>query len=125
MYWVGLPMWADAPETEGVEPREYRVWLTADQARPIEGVSYDKVPTHPLGREDPTAAAADRWAWKIQRVPSRTGRPAGVVVHLWDCSEALADGDELSLFEALDVLRRPGAVACEECGADVALGPLV
>ncbi|MER7688669.1 DUF6233 domain-containing protein [Streptomyces sp. NPDC097610] len=122
MFWVGLPMWAFVPETEGVEPREYRVWLTAQQAHPIEGVAYDQVPSHPLGREDPTAAAADRWAWKVQRVKSP---PAGVVVHVWDCEEAPEGSDELGLFEALDVLRRPGAVACEECGADVALGPLV
>lgn len=125
MYWVGLAMWADVPETEGVEPREYRVWLTAAQARPIPGVSYDRVPTQHLPHEDPTAQAADRWAWKVQQVRLPGGRPGGVVVHVWDCEEAPADGAELSVFEALGVLQRPGAVACPECQADVALGPLM
>ncbi|WP_187284461.1 hypothetical protein [Streptomyces sp. uw30] len=55
-------MWADVPETETVEPREYRVWLTPDQAHPIPGVNYDQVPTTPLKREAPTADNSDRWA---------------------------------------------------------------
>jgi hypothetical protein len=75
-----------------VEPREYRVWLTAEQVRPIQGVSYDLVPTHPLQREVPTAEGADRWAWKVGRADvSKDGRPHRFVVHVWDCPEAPAD----------------------------------
>jgi hypothetical protein len=125
MYWVGLPMWADVSETETVEPREYRVWLTAEQAQPIRGVSYDQVPTHPLQREAPTTEGADRWAWKVQRRdPGKDDRAHRFVVHVWDCPEAPADASELDVFGALEVLAVPGAVACSECGADVALGPL-
>lgn len=122
MYWVGLPMWQNVPEIEGVEPAEYRVWLTAEQARPIDGVLYGRVPTHRLPREGPSAEEAERWAFKVQRAGS--GRP-GAVVHVLDCDEAPAEGDELTVLEALEVLRRPGTVACEECGTSEALAPLV
>ncbi|WP_318199179.1 DUF6233 domain-containing protein [Streptomyces sp. SCL15-4] len=54
----------------------------------------------------------------------RDGRPRRFVVHVADCPEAPADASELDVFAALEVLRLPGAVACSECGADVALGPL-
>ncbi|MGW3200149.1 DUF6233 domain-containing protein [Streptomyces sp. NPDC001118] len=124
MAWVALPMWADDPESETVEPREYRVWLTPRQAQPIDGVRYDRVPRYPLRREEPAAQAADRWAWKIQRTPSVSGRPGAYVVHVWDCEEAPREAEELDVFGALEVLRSSGAVACTECGADVALGPL-
>ncbi|MGW2937080.1 hypothetical protein ACWDA7_35740 [Streptomyces sp. NPDC001156] len=52
MYCVGLPMWANDTATEDVEPREYRVWRTPDQARPVEGVSYAQSSTDALPRED-------------------------------------------------------------------------
>ncbi|UXY24313.1 hypothetical protein N8I84_40885 [Streptomyces cynarae] len=79
---MALPLGADDPATETVEPREYRVWLTPRQVRPIGGVRYDVVPTY-------------------------------------------LEAEELDVYAALEVLRRPGAVACTECGADVALGPLM
>jgi hypothetical protein len=125
LYWVGLPMWADVPETEAVEPREYRVWLTSEQARPIPGVSYDQVPTRPLDSEAPGPQAADRWVWKVQRAEvGEDGRAHRFVVHVADCAAAPADASELDVFGALEVLRLPGAEACPECGADLALGPL-
>jgi hypothetical protein len=88
-------------ETEAVEPREYRVWLAAEQARPMQGVSYDHVPTHPLQREAPTAEGADRWARKVQRTdPGKDDRAHRLVVHVWDCPEAPADASELDVFGA-------------------------
>lgn len=122
--WVALPMWADDPTTETVEPREYRVWLTPRQAQPIDGIRYDAVPRYPLRREEPAAQSADRWAWKIQRTSGVGARPGALVVHVRDCAEAPPEAEELDVFAALEVLRRPRAVACSECGADVALGPL-
>ncbi|MFK0110200.1 DUF6233 domain-containing protein [Streptomyces sp. NPDC091217] len=112
---------------ERVEPREYRVWLTPEQAHPIEGVSYDDVPTHPLARaEQDPAPASDRWAWKVQRVRASGGRPGRVVVHIWDCADAPAGAPEIDVHDALDGLRTTsGAVPCKECGAAVALGPLL
>ncbi|MCW8382428.1 DUF6233 domain-containing protein [Streptomyces justiciae] len=82
------------------------------------------VPTHALRPKAPAAQESDRWAWKLQHQAAADGRPASVVVHVWDCAEAPAAGEELDVFAALDELRRPGATACSECGADVALGPL-
>lgn len=89
MYLVGLPMWADVPATESVEPREYRVWLTPEQARPIAGVSYAAVPTHPLYGDGSSASAVDRWSWKAQWVEprhhlggtKRRGRRHGTALH--------------------------------------------
>lgn len=59
-----------------------------------------------------------------QAGPGEDGRPRRFVVHVWDCSEAPVDAPELDVFGALEALAVPGAVACSECGADVALGPL-
>ncbi|WP_406390196.1 DUF6233 domain-containing protein [Streptomyces sp. NBC_00882] len=128
MYRVGLPAWANDLATEGVEPREYRVWLKpGEQVHPIEGVAYDQVPKYPLAREEQDSAPpSDRWAWKIARTRPRGGRPGKVVVHIWDCSAAPAGEPEVDLFEALEVMRSTaGAVACKEFGAAVALHPLL
>ncbi len=127
MYQVGIPVWANV-EDEGIEAREFRVWVTpGEQVYPIDGVSYDTVPTRPLpaaeGEPDP-----NRWAFKTQRIrpPDARSGPGRVVVHIWDCPDA-PDGDrEIDVYEALDVMRSTaGAVLCKECGAAVALGPLI
>lgn len=126
MYQVGVAMWANDGATEGVEPREYTVWLTSEQARPVDGVSYDNVATFSLPREGAQAPDSHRWGWKVQRIPPRDGRTGRVVVHVWDCADAPAGDPEMDVYEALDVLRlTTGAVPCKECGAAVALGPLV
>ncbi|MGW5665739.1 DUF6233 domain-containing protein [Streptomyces sp. NPDC003758] len=44
---------------------------------------------------------------------------------MWDCEEAPQEAEELDVPAALEELRHPGAAACTECGADVALGPLM
>ncbi|MGW2937852.1 DUF6233 domain-containing protein [Streptomyces sp. NPDC001156] len=118
-------MWANDGSSETVEPREYLVWLTPDQARPVEGVSYDQVPTHRLPPEH-QAPDPGRWGWKVQRTPRARRRPGSVAVHIWDCPEAPADGEEIDVHAALEVVRSTaGAVACKECDAAVALGPLL
>lgn len=132
MYQVGIPAWTNTEE--GVEAREYRVWLIpGKQVDPIPGVSYEDVPTipPPTDTEPETAAAgdgSDRWAFKVQRLrPSADRRgPGGVVVHIWDCPDAPAGNPEIDVYEALEVMRTTAsAVLCKECGAAVALGPLV
>ncbi|MFF3460469.1 DUF6233 domain-containing protein [Streptomyces sp. NPDC002730] len=125
MYRVGLPMWQTTAEA-WVEPAEYVVWVPADYVRPIEDVDYDQVPTHrlPAAPAASPASGGARWAWKVQRLPHRGGRPGGIVVHVHDCEEAPAGGDELDLDQALTTLRRPGAAACKKCGAAEALTPL-
>ncbi|WP_234444720.1 DUF6233 domain-containing protein [Streptomyces sp. NRRL F-525] len=123
MYWVGLPMWVTDAATERVEPREYRVWLTDEQARPVDGVTYDRVPTYGPPKEEKASA---RWSWTVERVRPRHGRPGAVIVHITGCEAAPAGGDQLDVFDALDVLSTTaGAVACKECGASISVGPLL
>ncbi|MEU1600439.1 DUF6233 domain-containing protein [Streptomyces sp. NPDC005708] len=101
--------------------------LTPEQAWPIEGVAYDAVPTFPLPKEDEGQEPADdRWAFKVQPTRPQRRRPGQVIVHIWDCPKAPAGADEVDLFDALEVLRSTaGAVTCKECGASLALNPLV
>ena len=129
MYLVGLPAWENT-EAEGVVAREYRVWLTpGKQVDPIKGVDYTGVPTFPLPEPEPEPGQdTGRWAFKAQRLRPAADRrgPGGVVVHIWDCPDAPAGNEELDVYEALEVMRTvAGAVLCKECGAAVALGPLV
>ncbi|WP_406328598.1 hypothetical protein OG784_31825 [Streptomyces sp. NBC_01617] len=47
-------------------------------------------------------------------------------MHIWDCPDAPADGAVVDVYAALEVLRTAtDASACAECGATVALGPLL
>jgi hypothetical protein len=127
LYQVGIPVWANDHD-EGIEAREFRVWLTpGEQVHPIDGVSYEHVPAHPLPAE-PGAPDPNRWAFKPQRIRpprDRTG-PGSVVMHVWDCPDAPAGDAELDVYEALDMMRSTaGATLCKECGAAVSLGPLL
>lgn len=123
-YWIGVPLWQNVgPEGEGIEPAEYRVWLSDAQARPIDGITYD-VPTHRLSTEPPQAPDA-RWAWTVQRLRGPTGRPADTVVHDWECEHSPGGAAELNLDQALTALEQPGARACKTCGAAVVLTPLL
>lgn len=125
MYLVSIPVWANAAG-DSIEAQDFRVWLTpGEQVHPLEGVSYDGVPTRPM-TAPPREPDPNRWAWKVQRVRPRAGHPGRVVVHIWDCEDAPEGGEELDVYEALEVLRTTaGAIPCKECGAAVALGPLL
>jgi hypothetical protein len=127
MYQVGIPVWANT-DSEGVEAYEFRVWLTpGEQVHPLDGVSYEHVPIHPLPAE-PGAPDPNRWAFKAQRIRPRGDRPrpGSIVMHIWDCPDAPAGDPEMNVHEALDVMRTTtGATLCKECGAAVALGPLL
>ncbi|MEW1926389.1 DUF6233 domain-containing protein [Streptomyces sp. NPDC088360] len=121
--WVGLPMWQNVGvEGEGIEAAEYRVWLAAEQAGPIGGVTYDDVPTYRLPSDEPPDT---RWAWTVQRLQDHAGRVTRTVVHLYDCESSPGGASELNLDEALDALERPGAQACKKCGAAASLTPLL
>ncbi|MFH8797553.1 DUF6233 domain-containing protein [Streptomyces sp. NPDC017941] len=114
-YLTGVPLWRNVVDSDGgIEAAEYRVWLSADQVRPLDGVTYD-IPTYRL----PTAAAPPdtRWAWSVQRLRDRHRRPAGAIVHEYDCEDAPRGEPELNLDQALDALQRPGARACKTCSA--------
>lgn len=56
-YEVGLPAYRNGPG-DSVEPAEYRVWVRApDHVRPVDGVSYDAVPTEYLKPPSPVQEA--------------------------------------------------------------------
>lgn len=70
-YEVGLPAYRNGPG-DSVEPAEYRVWVRApEHVRPVDGVSYDAVPTDYLEPPSPVQEALG------PRRPSRCCRWSG------------------------------------------------
>ena len=125
-YEVGLPAYRNGPD-DSVEPAEYRVWVRApEHVRPVEGVSYDAVPTEYL--EPPSLvqqALGPRrpsgWVLaKVGRGPGRNG-----VVHAVDCEEAPAGAPVLPLDQALATAEQPGVRLCALCGAAAELDPVL
>ncbi|CAL9676460.1 hypothetical protein SUDANB174_07728 (plasmid) [Streptomyces sp. enrichment culture] len=109
-----------------VEPAEYRVWVRApDHVRPVDGVSYDAVPTEYLKPPSPVeeALGARRpTGWVL----AKAGGPGrGGVVHAVDCEEAPAGAPVLALDRALDAAERPGVRLCSLCGAAAELDPVL
>ncbi|WP_328535114.1 DUF6233 domain-containing protein [Streptomyces sp. NBC_00344] len=118
---VGVPMWRH--EEAEVIAVEYRVWVSPEQLRPLEGVRYDQVPIRGLPPDQEPAPAGPRWGWRVVPLLDNRRRTLGQVVHVHDCTEA-EGGRDADLDEALDALRRPGGQACQECAAAEALLPL-
>ena len=106
----------------GGESREYRVWLTPEQAHPVEGVAYDGVPTYSPPREKADASASDRWGWKAERLRNGWGRH-GLRAHLGLRAGSRRRRRDRRVQRArrhADDTRRGGLR-----GAAIALGPLV
>lgn len=113
-------------ENGGVEPAWNTVWVQApDHVRPIDGVSYDDVPTTrlpppPIEREilGPRRPSG--------RVLAKTGGrgPDRGVVHAVDCAEAPASAPVLSWERALDAAEQHGVRLCSLCGAGAELDPV-
>ncbi len=103
-----------------MEPAEYRVWVRApEHVRPVDGVSYDQVPTEYL----PKPSAVDQVfgprrpsGWVMTKADGR-GPGRGGVVHAVDCEEAPAGAPVLPLDRALDAAEQPGVRLCSLCGA--------
>jgi hypothetical protein len=114
-YEVGLPAYRNGPG-DTVEPtRELtRVWVRAPQhVRPVDGVSYDAVPTEYLERPSPVQEALGP-RWPSGWVLVKAGGPGrGAVVHAVDCEEAL------------DAAEQPGVRLCSLCGAAAELDPVL
>lgn len=124
LYLVTIPVWANT-DGETVEAHELRAWLVpGEQVYPVKGEDYEQVPTTALPSEG-AAPDPNRWAFKTQRIRLPGGRRGGIVMHVWDCPDAPAGDPEIDVYEALDVMRTAGARLCKECGAAVALGPLL
>ncbi|MFF8293639.1 DUF6233 domain-containing protein [Streptomyces sp. NPDC016309] len=125
LHLVGLLVW-NTNEYGTPEAAEFRSWVDSEHVRPIDGVSYEAVPTHRLPRTLPVLAEpppGSRWAWTVQTRPAQPGTAQGTVVHTIDCDLA-GEGPELDLDQALAAIRRPGTVACARCDAAASLTPL-
>ncbi|MGF3135562.1 DUF6233 domain-containing protein [Streptomyces albidoflavus] len=112
-----------------VEPAEYRVWVRApEHVRPVDGVSYDAVPTEYLSPPSPVEEALGPTrrpsGWVLAKAGGR-GPARGGVVHAVDCEEAPAGAPVLPLTRALDVAEQPGVRLCSLCGAAAELDPVL
>ncbi|MEU2564967.1 DUF6233 domain-containing protein [Streptomyces longispororuber] len=127
LYEVGLPAYRNGPG-DSVEPAEYRVWVRAPQhVRPVDGVSYDDVPTEYLPKPnvvDQVLGPRRPSGWVMVKAGGR-GPDRGGVVHAVDCEEAPAGAPVLTLERALDVAQQPGVRLCSLCGAAAELDPVL
>lgn len=126
-YEVGLPAYRNGPG-DTVEPAEYRVWVRApDHVRPVDGVSYDAVPTEYLEQPSPVQEALGPRrpsGWVLAKAGGR-GPGRGGVVHAVDCEEVPAGAPVLPLERALDAAEQPGVRLCSLCGAAAELDPVL
>lgn len=126
LYEVGLPAYRNGPG-DSVEPAEYRVWVRAPQhVRPVDGVSYDAVPTVYLEPPSPLQQALGPRrpsGWVLAKADGRG--PGRGVIHAVDCEEASAGAPVLTLERALDAAENPGNRLCSLCGAAAELDPVL
>ncbi|MFE7442407.1 DUF6233 domain-containing protein [Streptomyces chartreusis] len=127
LYKVSVPAWSNTQDGR-VEPAWYTVWVQAPaHVRPVDGVSYDDVPTERLpkpsavremlGPRRPTG-------WVLQRLDGQRGPDRGVI-HAPDCDEAPQGAPALTVETALDAAEKAGVRLCALCGAASELGPLL
>lgn len=127
LYEVGLPAYRNGPG-DAMESAEYRVWVRAPQhVRPVEGVSYDQVPTEYLPKPSVVEQVLEPRrpsGWVMAKAGGR-GPGRGGVVHAVDCDEAPAGAPVLTLERALDLAQQPGVRLCSLCGAAAELDPVL
>jgi hypothetical protein len=127
LYEVGLPAYRNTDDGD-VQAAEYRVWVRApEHVRPVDGVSYDAVPTErltppSLGRE--TLVPRRRSGWVLQKVGGVRG-PGRAVLHAVDCTEAPQSAPLLPLEQALGIAEQPGTRLCSLCGGAQELDPVL
>ncbi|MEU3657857.1 DUF6233 domain-containing protein [Streptomyces sp. NPDC032161] len=126
LYQVGLPDYRNSPgEPVEVEAAEYRGWVrAAEHVRPVEGVSYDQVPTERLEVVEQLLGPQRPSGWVLVKSGGRGG-PDRCVVHAVDCAEAPAGAPALTLDRVLDVAQQPGVRLCTLCGAAAGLAPVL
>jgi hypothetical protein len=115
---VGIPVYENGPG-DSVEAAEYR--------GPVEGVSYDQVPTEYLSKPslvDQVLGPRRPSGWGLAKVGGR-GPGRGGVVHAVDCDEAPAGAPVLTVERALDVAQQPGVRLRSLCGAAAELDPVL
>ncbi|MFC9343676.1 DUF6233 domain-containing protein [Streptomyces sp. NPDC057020] len=127
VYLVSIPVYRN-PSGGHVESVEYRMWLRPqDHLMPVEGVSYDSVPTEriePPSLVEQILGPRRPSGWVLEKLGGRTGR-SQAVVHAADCGEAPTNAPRLSLDQALDAAERPGVRLCSICGAAQKLDPVL
>ncbi|GGP78324.1 DUF6233 domain-containing protein [Streptomyces melanogenes] len=108
-----------------VEAAEYRVWVEAPgHVRPLDGVSYDAVPTSRLPDGIPDTPTQRPAGWVLARLGNSRG-PGRAVLHAPDCAQAPAGVPVLSLDQALAQAEKPGVRLCTLCGATHELDPVL
>ncbi|MER5886995.1 DUF6233 domain-containing protein [Streptomyces sp. NPDC001941] len=123
IYQVGLPGYSGR-EDGVIEEVEYRVWVRApEHARPVDGVSYDAVPTHKLPASRRILGPRRPSGWVLAK--PRPGQSASSVLHAPDCREAPEQAPVLSVEGALQAAQDPRVRVCALCGACYELDPLL
>ncbi|MEV5950375.1 DUF6233 domain-containing protein [Streptomyces sp. NPDC051993] len=126
LFLVAVTLW-HANDEGLVEPVVYRTWVEAPaHVRPVEGASYDSVPTRRLPPSAPPLPVSDPErprGWVVQRLPG-PGSARGIL-HAPDCTEAPPGVPTLSLNTALDTAEKPGTRLCTLCSAAGELDPIL
>ncbi|CCK32979.1 hypothetical protein BN159_p108 (plasmid) [Streptomyces davaonensis JCM 4913] len=127
LYRVAVPAWQNTPEGR-VEPAWYVVWVKApDHVRPVDGVSYDGVPTERLDAPSTVREILGPRrpsGWVLQKLEGGRGAGRGII-HAIDCEEAPTRAPLLALDQALDAAEHPGVQLCSLCGAAAELDPVL
>jgi hypothetical protein len=95
--------------------------------RPVDGVSYDDVPTTrlpPPSQEREILGPRRPSGWVLQKLNGGRG-PGRGVVHAVDCDEAPTGAPVLTWERALDMAEQPGVRLCSLCGAAAELDSLL
>ncbi|MFG2858105.1 DUF6233 domain-containing protein [Streptomyces mirabilis] len=126
LYKVSVPAWM--VQDDQVVPAWYTVWVQAPaHVRPVEGISYDDVPTERLAKPSAVRELLGPRrpsGWVLQKLDGGRG-PGRGVIHAVDCEEAPDGAPVLSLDKALDVAEHPGTRLCSLCGAAAELDPVL
>ncbi|MGP3951192.1 DUF6233 domain-containing protein [Streptomyces sp. 7N604] len=135
VYKVSISVWSYGPSESGygAQPFDDRFDVPASKVRPVDGVSYDGVPTgrHPAAvaraqaRSRGTAADhvvpgvrratdEDRWALQPVKIRYDSTAPRPTVIHHALCFLYTGEAT-LTTAEARQALARPGTRACDAC----------
>ncbi|MEU1077962.1 MULTISPECIES: DUF6233 domain-containing protein [unclassified Streptomyces] len=127
LYEVGLPAYRNTADGD-VQAAEYRVWVRApEHVRPVDGVSYDAVPTErlpPPSTVREVLGPRRPSGWVLQKTGGGRG-PGRAVLHAVDCAEAPQGAPLLPLERALNVAEQLGTRLCSLCGAAQELDPVL
>lgn len=126
LYKVSVPAWM--VQDGKVVPSWYTVWVQAPaHVRPVDGVSYNAVPTERLEKPSTVREVLGPRrpsGWVLQKLGGGPG-PGRGVVHAVDCEEASSGAPPLTLEQALNAAEHPGTRLCSLCSAAAELDPVL